>query len=116
MRRFLHDYGLSVAVAVIFIATWLIHSVSGWYMFAADAAQHGQTAVLWGDDGYVWTWLENTFQNWQSEFLQILVLVLLTTFLIHRHGQQSSDSQDVIKAQVEEIRAMLREQQTNGRT
>jgi hypothetical protein len=110
MRQFLRDYGLSVAIAAIFIVTWLVHSVAGWYDFAADQVQHGSTPVLWGDDGYIWRWLENTFQNWQSEFLQILILVVLTTFLIHRHGQQSSDAQDVIKAQVEEIRAMLKEQ------
>jgi len=111
MRRFLSDYSLSVVLGVIFIVTWVIHSISGWYMYAAEQAQHSSEAVLWGSDGYIWTWLENTFQNWQSEFLQMLGTVVLTTFLVHRHSQQSSDDMDLMKAKVDQILAMLEEQQ-----
>jgi hypothetical protein len=110
MRQFLHDYGLSVALGILFIATWIVHSIAGWYDFAAEQVQHGSEAVLWGSDGYIWRWLENTFQNWQSEFLQMVVMVVLTTFLIHRHSHESSDADDNMKAQIEEIREMLKKQ------
>ena len=46
--------GLSLALAGIFIATMLVHTWSGWMMFAAEDVQHGSTPVLWGDDGYIW--------------------------------------------------------------
>ena len=57
----------------------------------------------------MWTWLENTFQNWHSEFLQMLVTVVLTTFLVHRHSHESADDQDEIKAQVEYLVALAEE-------
>jgi surface polysaccharide O-acyltransferase-like enzyme len=108
--RFLSDYGLSVALAAIFIVTMLVHTWSGWMMYAADQVQHGSDPVLWGNDGYIWWWLENTFQNWQSEFLQMLATVVLTTFLIHRHSQQSADEMDAMNAKIDQIVAMLEEQ------
>jgi hypothetical protein len=105
--RFLSDYGLGVALAGIFLVTMLMHTWSGWMVYANEQVQHGGSAVLWGNDGYIWTWLENTFQNWQSEFLQMLATVVLTTFLIHRHSQQSADEMDGMNAKIDHIMAML---------
>lgn len=107
MRRFFSDYGLSAVLAVFFIGTWLVHSVSGWYWFSADQLQHGTQPHLWGEDGFFWVWMENTFQNWQSEFLQMFVMVLLTTFLIHRHSHESRDEQDQMKAEIQQILAIV---------
>ena len=109
-RRFLSDYGLSIALAAIFIVTMLMHTWSGWMVYANEQVQHGGDPLLWGNDGYIWTWLENTFQNWQSEFLQMLATVVLTTFLIHRHSQQSADEMDAMNAKIDHIQAMLEEQ------
>jgi hypothetical protein len=111
MRRFLSDYGLSLALFAMFLGTWLVHTWSGWFMYASEQLQHGAEPALWGSDGYIWTWLENTFQNWQSEFLQMLAMVILTTFLIHRHSNESRDEQDLVNAKVDQILAMLEEQQ-----
>jgi hypothetical protein len=41
----------------------------------------------------------------------MLGTVVLTTFLVHRHSQQSSDDMDLMKAKVDQILAMLEEQQ-----
>jgi len=111
MRRFASDYGLGIALAAIFLVTMMVHTWSGWMMYASEQMQHSSQPLLWGDDGYIWTWLENTFQNWQSEFLQMVGTVVLTTFLVHRHSQQSADDMDLMNARVEQILAMLEEQQ-----
>jgi hypothetical protein len=105
--RFLSDYGLGVALGGIFLLTMLMHTWSGWMVYANEQLQHGSKAVLWGNDGYIWMWLENTFQNRQSEFLQMLATVVLTTFLIHRHSQQSADEMDGMSAKIDHIMAML---------
>jgi hypothetical protein len=103
MRKFLVDYSLSVALAALFIVSWLVQSVAGWIEFAAQQEQHQQAAQLFGPDGYIWQWLASTAENWQSEFLQLFTMVVLTTFLIHRHSHESRDSQDEMHKQVEEI-------------
>jgi hypothetical protein len=109
MRRFLADYSLSVALAGLFIGSWLVQSVAGWVQFAADQAQHGQAAQLFGPEGYIWDWLQATFENWQSEFLQLFTMVVLTTFLIHRHSHDSRDSQDDLQHKVDEIYAIVKQ-------
>lgn len=103
MRVIFREYGLSITLAVFFIVSWLVQSLAGWVEFAADQMTHGETPQLWGDSGYIWSWLESTFENWQSEFLQLFTFVVLTTFLIHRHSHESRDSQDKMQVQVEHI-------------
>jgi membrane associated rhomboid family serine protease len=109
MRRFIADYGLTLALAGLFIVSWLIQSVGGWYEFAAEQQDHGQVATLFGESGYIWRWLQATFENWQSEFLQLFTFVVLSAFLIHRHSHESRDDQDEMKKQVELILAEIQE-------
>lgn len=108
MVRFVRDYSLSLTLAVFFTASWLIQTIGGWREFEADQLAHGQLATLGGDGGYVWTWLEATFENWQSEFLQLFTFVVLTVFLIHRESHESRDGQDQMTRQLEEIVMRLR--------
>ncbi len=109
MRTFLRDYGLAVALASLFVASWVIQSLAGWVEFAAEQASHGDTAQLFGGSGYVWPWLEATFENWQSEFLQLFTMVVLTAFLIHRGSSESKDSDDEMMLQLSAIRDQLDE-------
>lgn len=109
MRAFFRDYGLAVALAALFIFSWVIQSLAGWVEFAAEQAAHGETAQLFGDSGYIWTWLESTFENWQSEFLQLFTMVVLTAFLIHKGSSESKDSDDEMMLMLSEMRRELAE-------
>jgi hypothetical protein len=105
--RLLRDYGLSVVLAALFLVSWMLHSVTGWLEFAADARTHGAAPQLFGDSGYLWSWLAATFENWQSEFLQLFTMVVLVSFLIHRGSQQSKDSDAELRAMLEEVEEQL---------
>src|SRR5215210_8265558 len=107
MRGLFRDYGLSIVLAAMFLLSWLIQSLAGWAEFAAEQTNQGLTAHLFGPDGYVYPWLEATFENWQSEFLQLFTFVVLTTFLIHRHSHESRDEQDQQARALEEILARV---------
>jgi hypothetical protein len=109
MGRVWRDYGLSVTLAVLFIVSWFIQTIGGWFEFVSEQEAHNQAAQAFGPDGYIWPWLKSTFENWQSEFLQLFTFVVLTTFLIHRHSHESRDEQDMLHAQVELILAKLEE-------
>lgn len=56
-----------------------------------------------GWDGYAVYWGEWTFQNWQSEFLEVLLLIVLTKYLVHKGSPESRDSQDEMMAAIERI-------------
>jgi hypothetical protein len=96
-------YGLSIVLAGLFLGSWLLQTWAGWQQFVAEQAQHGQAGAVFGPDGYIWGWLEATFENWQSEFLQLFTFVVLTVFLIHRSSHESRDGQDKLEVRIEEI-------------
>ena len=117
MVRFVRDYGLGIVLAVLFFVSWVLQSVTGWMEFAGDQQAQGEVAQLFGSSGYFWSWMAATFENWQSEFLQLFTMVLLTAFLIHRGSTESKDSDDELMLQIAAIRrelGQLREQAGTG--
>ena len=97
------DYSLSIIVGGLFLASFVLHSIFGWWQYAADQQAHGSPATFWGSDGYVIYYGEWTFQNWQSEFLEVLLLIVLTKYFLHRGSPESRDSSDEMMAAIERI-------------
>jgi hypothetical protein len=62
---------------------------------------------MFGPDGYVWPWAQATFENWQSEFLQVFVFIVLTAFLVHRRSHESPDTDYETEAALRRIEARL---------
>ena len=105
--KLLRDYSLSIVLAVLFLLSWLLQTATGWVEFVADQQAHGETAQLFGESGYFWSWMQATFENWQSEFLQLFTMVVLVSFLIHRGSQESKDSDEELKAMLEDVEERL---------
>jgi len=107
--RAFHDHrrGLGYALAVLFITAWLVHLFTGWKEFVSEQAAHGEMATVWGEDGYVWTWLARSFENIMSEFLQLAAFVVLTAFLIYEGSAESKDGDERLEAKVDAILSRL---------
>src|SRR3954447_23066551 len=107
LARLWRDYGLSIALFILFVLSFVAHTVTGWYQYAADQQAHGYDPTVFGDSGYVWYWGEWTFQNWESEFLEVAVIVVFSSFLIHKGSAESRDSEDEIKDLLTKIETKL---------
>ncbi len=107
LRRMWRDYSLSITVFTMFLVTFVLHTIFGWWQYVADQTSQGQQATLWGWSGYVIYFGEWTFQNWQSEFLEVFVLIVLTAFLIHKGSHESKDGEEEMKAQLQRIEQRL---------
>jgi hypothetical protein len=107
VRRLWRDYGLSLTLAALFLTSLALQTWSGWWEYVAVQRREGLPADAFGPDGYVWGWAQATFENWQSEFLQVFVFILLTTFLIHRRSHESPDADDATEAALRRIEARL---------
>jgi hypothetical protein len=103
LRRLWRDYSLTIVVGALFFLSFVLHAIFGWWQYVADQANQGQPATLFGWDGYVIYFGEWTFQNWQSEFLEVLALIVLTAFLIHKGSHESRDSDDAMQASIDRI-------------
>jgi hypothetical protein len=103
VTRVLRDYGLSIVLAGLFFVSWLLQATSGLVEFAAAQQSHGEGAQLFGESGYIWEFLARTFENWESEFLQLFTMVVLTAFLIHKGSTESKDSDEDLKMMLNRI-------------
>ena len=101
------DYGLSITLAVLFVVSWALQTWTGWVEFVSQQTQHGASAEAFGPDGYIWSWAQATFENWQSEFLQVFVFIVLTSFLVHRKSHESPDTDYDTEAALRRIEARL---------
>jgi len=88
-HSWLYRNSLSLAFLVLFLASLALHAIEGLRKFNAERADHGEPAAKLGEYiGGAEFWLES-FQNWQSEFLAVLTLVVLTIFLRQRNSPES---------------------------
>src|SRR4051812_23637042 len=107
LRRVWRDYSLSIVVGVMFLVSFVLHMIFGWWQYVADQTSQGQTPTVFGDSGYAIYFGEWTFQNWQSEFLEGLVLIVATAYLIHKGSHESKDGEDEMKASLARIEKQL---------
>jgi hypothetical protein len=114
MKQLWHNYNLSIVLFMLFIAFWVVQTWVGWVEFTDEQQQHGQAAQWLGAGGYIWTWARTTFENWQSEFLQLFCMVVFTAFLIHKGSAESKDSNDRMEQQLHRIERKLAELEKNG--
>jgi hypothetical protein len=85
----IYKYSLSLAFLLLFLVSFFFHGMGGWQVFNEEQTLHGQPTVsLPGYFGTSQFWFES-FQNWQSEFLAIAAMVLLTIWLRQKGSPES---------------------------
>jgi hypothetical protein len=101
MKRILHDNGLTLVLLALFVLTMIGQTLTGWRAHNEDQRQHHQPQVSLGGyfaTGHFW---EATAENWESEFLQMCMFVVLTVFLVQK-GSPESNPADQREADDEE--------------
>jgi hypothetical protein len=90
MRKLLAENGLSIVLAVMFLTTWIGgQTLTGYAVFRDEQRAHGSAAVTFQQYLTSSHFLEATAENWESEFLQMFMYVLLTTFLYQKGSAES---------------------------
>jgi hypothetical protein len=115
LKKLWRDYSLGIILATLFLAAWVAQAITGWVEFRSEQISHGEPALVFGSDGYIWTFLEATMENWQSEFLQLLTFVVLTTYFIYKRSHESRDSQDEMQQAIKRIEKRLQGLDGEGR-
>ena len=88
-RHLWRDNGLSIVLAASFLAMWLGQSLAGWRVYNDERRDDGRAAVSFAEYLESSHFGEATFENWESEFLQMAAYVLLTAFLYQRGSSES---------------------------
>ena len=88
-RLVLYENSLGIALALLFMLSFVLHALGGAREYSAEQVAHGQHPV--GAMEFVTTstfWFQS-FQNWQSEFVAVGSIVVLTIFLRQRGSPES---------------------------
>jgi hypothetical protein len=89
LALWIYQYSLSYAFALLFLGSIALHAVGGARAESAERIARGDDPVSFlqyvGGSRF---WFES-FQNWQSEFLSLSAMVVLSIFLRHRGSPES---------------------------
>jgi hypothetical protein len=92
MSRFFRNNGLSLVLFILFFCTLIIgQSIVGQREYNNDQQEHGQPGVTYTEYLATPHFLEATMENWESEFLQMYVFIMLTIFLYQKGSAESKD-------------------------
>ena len=89
MRRVLRENGLSMVMFGLFFVFLLLQSVAGWRTANQENQEHDQPSESYASYVTSGSFVESTFENWESEFLQMAGFVLLTVFLRQKGSPES---------------------------
>ncbi|PIO99165.1 DUF6766 family protein [Pleomorphomonas carboxyditropha] len=85
----LYTNGLGLALAALFVLSFILHWSASFAAANEEALRHGAAPRSMGAyflDAQLWF---ESFQNWQSEFLSTAVLVVLSIFLRQKGSPES---------------------------
>lgn len=84
-------YGFAWVTAAFFAFSLAGHWLFGWFGNADEQAAHGRPLEV---AGWLNEMLRDTFENWQSEFLQLIWQVVGLTYLLYVGSPQSKEEDD----------------------
>jgi uncharacterized protein DUF6766 len=83
-----------------FLVSIGLHWWFGWHAFVEEAAEHGQEAEL---SSYLNEMSRDTFENWQSEFLQLLWQVVGLAYFLYVGSPASKENDDRLEAKIDAL-------------
>jgi hypothetical protein len=89
MRRILRDNGLLIVNLALFLIFLAAMTLAGEGAYNADQLAHHQAAVSFWHYLTTGAYVEAVFENWESEFLQMGMYVVLTAYLFQRGSSES---------------------------
>ena len=91
MKRWIRDHSLSLFFLTIFFAALIGQAIAGHELHNQEAAVHGGEAMSF------WRYVTSSnfgnavMENWQSEYLQFLLFMLATVWLLQRGSPESKE-------------------------
>ena len=96
MRRYAYGW----ITLAFFLVSFGLHWLFGWFAFVEESAQHGQQPEL---ASYITEMGRDTFENWQSEFLQLLWQVVGLAYFLYIGSPASKENDDRMEAKLDAL-------------
>lgn len=99
MKRYAYGW----ITAAFFLISILLHWLFGWMAFVDQATQHGEAPVF---AEYMVEMARDTFENWQSEFLQLIWQVVGLAYFLYVGSPASKENDDRMEAKLDALMRM----------
>ncbi|WP_114951003.1 DUF6766 family protein [Sphingosinicella terrae] len=96
MRRYAYGW-ITLAFFLVSIG---LHWLFGWYAYVEEAAEHGQSPEV---SSYLVEMGRDTFENWQSEFLQLIWQVVGLAYFLYVGSPSSKENDDRMEAKIDAL-------------
>ncbi len=90
-HSFFYRNGLTIALVILFVLSITGQIVTGWKEYNDDREDFGRSPVKVAQYLTTGHFVQTTFENWESEFLQMGMYVLLTIWLRQKGSSESKD-------------------------
>ena len=91
MRRHLKQNSLSIVFLVLFLAALAGQAIAGHADFNEQQVAHGDPTMTMGRYVVSSEFAVDVMENWQSEYLQFTLFILLTVWLLQRGSPESKE-------------------------
>ena len=91
MKKVFRNNGLSIVFFLLFLISILGQAITGLKQHNEEMLEEGGQQLHMGQYLRSGHFLQATFENWESEFLQMALFVILTMFLYQKGSSESKD-------------------------
>jgi glycerol uptake facilitator-like aquaporin len=91
MKKLLRNNGLSICFFLLFAGAMIGQVIFGFQEHNKELVEEGSSAIQLSAYLVSGHFIQATFENWESEFLQMALLVVLTIFLMQKGSSESKD-------------------------
>ena len=91
MRRFVRENSLSLFFGLLFLASLAGQAIAGHIAYNSDQVAHGEEAISLGRYVTSSSFANAVAENWQSEYLQFMLFMLATVWLLQRGSPESKE-------------------------
>jgi hypothetical protein len=88
-RLSLYSHSLGLTMGLVFVLSWVAQLVAGHSSYNAEQLQQRSDPLGWADYVLAPDFWNRTLQNWQSEFLAVGSMVVLSIYLRERGSPES---------------------------
>ena len=93
-------YAYAWITLTFFLVSLALHWYFGWQAYVDEAREHGSMPEM---NGYLVEMSRDTFENWQSEFLQLLWQVVGLAYFLYLGSPSSKENDDRLEAKVDAL-------------
>ena len=96
----LGKYAYAWLTLAFFLGAFALHWFFGWRAYVSETLEHGQQPEV---AAYLDEMLRDTFENWQSEFLQLLWQVVGLAYFLYVGSPSSKENDDRMEAKIDAL-------------